>query len=272
MMPTGLELQMSADIPIEKKYRILSEICRASHFAWREAVVRRCPDVDPSEIVNEMWEITGVQTGEAYLKRLDGSGDLPGDKRGLGRFVRQVVLDPRRGAVGCGVELLVVAQWVEGDQPVGPIEDRPRAAVVGLQPYDLGLGPVLLEPEDVGHPCASPAVDRLVVVAHHAQVALVRRECLDDVAGIPDPPIGNDGNARPLNGPGYIINGSELGNPHAGNDPGSADGTRTDPHLDPVGSGFHQGFGGFGRADVSEYDFDIPGGLPGFFQGLYYGT
>jgi hypothetical protein len=69
---------MSADIPIDKKFRILSEICRASHFAWREAVVRRCPGVDPSEVVNEMWEITGVQTAEAYLKRVDRSKSLAG--------------------------------------------------------------------------------------------------------------------------------------------------------------------------------------------------
>jgi hypothetical protein len=69
-------LLMSTDFPIEKKFRILTEICRASHFAWREAVVRRCPDVDPSEIVNEMWDITGVQTALAYLKRLDRSKGL----------------------------------------------------------------------------------------------------------------------------------------------------------------------------------------------------
>ena len=67
---------MSTDIPIEKKFRILVEITRSSHFAWREAVLERCPDVDVRELVNEMWEITGVQTAEAYLKHLDHSGDI----------------------------------------------------------------------------------------------------------------------------------------------------------------------------------------------------
>jgi hypothetical protein len=67
---------MSDEIAVEKKFRILSEICRASHFAWREAVLRRCPDVDPADVVNEMWEITGVQTAEAYLKHIDSSGNL----------------------------------------------------------------------------------------------------------------------------------------------------------------------------------------------------
>jgi hypothetical protein len=67
---------MSSEIPIDKKYEILVQICRASHFAWREAVQRCCPDVDPEEVVNQMWDVTGVQTAEAYLKRLDPSRDL----------------------------------------------------------------------------------------------------------------------------------------------------------------------------------------------------
>ena len=65
------------DIPIEKKFKILSEITRASHFAWREAVVKCCPDVDPQKVVDTMWDVTGIQTGKAYLKRLDAAGNLP---------------------------------------------------------------------------------------------------------------------------------------------------------------------------------------------------
>ena len=53
------------------------EITRASHFAWREAVQRQFPGVDPAAIVNVMWDITGVQTAEAYLKRIDPSKSLP---------------------------------------------------------------------------------------------------------------------------------------------------------------------------------------------------
>jgi hypothetical protein len=68
---------VSAEIPVEKKHAVLVEICRASHFAWREAALRCCPNVDPRKLVNEMWDITGVQTGEAYLKRLDPSEPLP---------------------------------------------------------------------------------------------------------------------------------------------------------------------------------------------------
>jgi len=68
---------MSEPIPIEKRFRVLVEIARASHFAWREAALRLCPDVDPLALVKEMWRITGEQTAEAYLPRLDPEGDLP---------------------------------------------------------------------------------------------------------------------------------------------------------------------------------------------------
>ena len=67
---------MSEEIPVEKRFRILVEICRASHFAWREAVARRCPGIDPAVVVNEMWDVTGVQTAESYLAHLDPAGDL----------------------------------------------------------------------------------------------------------------------------------------------------------------------------------------------------
>ena len=59
------------DIPIEKKFKTLCEIVRAQHFAWREAALAMAPQVDPEALVNKMWEITGVQTGKAYAKRLD---------------------------------------------------------------------------------------------------------------------------------------------------------------------------------------------------------
>lgn len=68
---------MSEPVPIEKRFRVLVEITRASHFAWREAALRLCPDLDAGQLVNEMWKITGEQTAEAYLERLDPDGDLP---------------------------------------------------------------------------------------------------------------------------------------------------------------------------------------------------
>jgi len=68
---------MDTDLPAEEKFRILVEITRASHFAWREAALRCCPGLDARRLVNEMWEITGRQTALAYLKRLDASRNLP---------------------------------------------------------------------------------------------------------------------------------------------------------------------------------------------------
>ena len=59
------------DVPIETRFKVLCEIVRAQHFAWREAALALAPDLDPKELGNKMWEITGVQTAKAYLKRLD---------------------------------------------------------------------------------------------------------------------------------------------------------------------------------------------------------
>jgi hypothetical protein len=67
---------MSTEIPIEKRFKILVEISRASHFAWREAVARCCPGVNAQQLVNEMWRVTGEQTGVAYLKHFDVDGDI----------------------------------------------------------------------------------------------------------------------------------------------------------------------------------------------------
>ena len=69
---------MSGEIPAEKKFKILVEINRATHFAWREAALRCCPGLDAQKLVSEMWEITGVRTADAYLKHLDPSKDLAG--------------------------------------------------------------------------------------------------------------------------------------------------------------------------------------------------
>jgi len=60
-----------AEIPIEKRFRILSDILRAQHFAWRAAASEHCPGTDPRDLVVRMWEVTGDETARAYLKRLD---------------------------------------------------------------------------------------------------------------------------------------------------------------------------------------------------------
>ncbi|MFQ5592150.1 MAG: hypothetical protein ACE5HE_13385 [Phycisphaerae bacterium] len=59
------------EIPVEKRFRVLCEIVRAQHFAWRDAVRATVPGVDPQQVVNKMWEITAVETARTYLRRID---------------------------------------------------------------------------------------------------------------------------------------------------------------------------------------------------------
>ncbi len=64
------------DIPIETRFKVLCEIVRAQHFAWREAALALAPDLDPQVLGDKMWEITGAQTAKAYLKRIDPNKPL----------------------------------------------------------------------------------------------------------------------------------------------------------------------------------------------------
>ncbi len=59
------------EISVEKRFEILCRITRAQHFAWREAVAQLCPEIDVTEVVDRMWELTGLGTGKAYECRID---------------------------------------------------------------------------------------------------------------------------------------------------------------------------------------------------------
>jgi hypothetical protein len=67
---------------------------------------------------------------------------------------------------------------VVGDQVRGGREDVGGRAVIALQLDDLGARKILLEAQDVVHLGAAPAIDRLVVIADHAEVGLRRRLAL----------------------------------------------------------------------------------------------
>ena len=71
-----------------------------------------------------------------------------------------------------GPEGLAEAALVGGDDAGGGGEDVRGGAVVLLEADDLGAGEVLLEAQDVADLGAAPAVDRLVVVADAADVAV----------------------------------------------------------------------------------------------------
>jgi hypothetical protein len=60
-----------SDVPLSTKFEVLTEITRASHFAWHAAVRKVCPSIDPMKVTLEMWRLTGKQTGAAYLRKID---------------------------------------------------------------------------------------------------------------------------------------------------------------------------------------------------------
>ena len=72
-----------------------------------------------------------------------------------------------------GPELLVLAVLVARDHGVGRVEDELGGAVVLLELDHGGVGIVGLEVEDVAQVRAAPAVDRLVVVTHDGEVAVL---------------------------------------------------------------------------------------------------
>lgn len=61
---------------LEKKFNILSNIMRASHFEWRRAVLKLCPDLDPLELVKAYWNEVGLDTAGYYLKKIDPTKDI----------------------------------------------------------------------------------------------------------------------------------------------------------------------------------------------------
>ena len=71
-----------------------------------------------------------------------------------------------------GEQRLAEPALVVRDEVSGGGEDMPRRAIIALQPHDLRAGKILLEAQDVIDLRAAPAVDRLVVVADAADVAL----------------------------------------------------------------------------------------------------
>ena len=55
------------------------------------------------------------------------------------------------------------------------VQDFGGAAIVVLQADNLGVRPVVLEAENVGHVGPPPGINRLVIVSHDAEVAVAQR-------------------------------------------------------------------------------------------------
>ena len=78
-----------------------------------------------------------------------------------------------------GPQFFRLAAPVAGDDAVGGLDDVGGGAVVLLQFDDLRPGEIFFKFQDVADVRAAPLVDALVVVAHHAQVAVLLRQQID---------------------------------------------------------------------------------------------
>ncbi len=119
--------------------------------------------VDPVEDRHVLW--ARPVAAQELLDRLDDKGGLAPlavDGGHLDSWARSVV-----GPQGLGC-----AGPVAFDHRHGGGEDVARGAIILLEEDHLGVEEVFLEVEDVAHVRAAPAVDRLVVVAHDAEVTL----------------------------------------------------------------------------------------------------
>jgi hypothetical protein len=120
-----------ADIAVEKRFSVLCQITRSQHFAWRRAVCEVAPEVDPEAVVQRMWEVTGHQTGDAYLKRIDTSKPLSGQIARSIAWSSQCMGEDAQATVGDGAadEAWVRHEdcpWVHWHRREGLLaEDRP---------------------------------------------------------------------------------------------------------------------------------------------------
>src|SRR4051794_21056616 len=80
-----------------------------------------------------------------------------------------------------GTERLSHAPRVGADHDVGEIENLWRRAIVLLEPHDDSVGEIFVEVEDVADVRAPPTVDRLIVVADHADIPMLAAEELDQL-------------------------------------------------------------------------------------------
>ncbi len=60
----------------EKRFELLSNILRASHFEWRRAAQKLAPNVSGVEIVKAFWREVGLDTAQFYLRKIDPKKSL----------------------------------------------------------------------------------------------------------------------------------------------------------------------------------------------------
>ncbi len=60
----------------EKRFELLANIMRASHFEWRRAALATNPQPDPEALIRRYWEEVGRDTAAFYLRKIDPAGDV----------------------------------------------------------------------------------------------------------------------------------------------------------------------------------------------------
>ena len=93
--------------------------------------------------------------GAGFFLQVPGAGD--------GHLLAQHVL---------GAQRFAKASFIVRDQMARRRQDMPCAPVVPLKPDDFGARKIMIEPENVIDLGASPAINRLIVIAHAADVFL----------------------------------------------------------------------------------------------------
>jgi hypothetical protein len=59
-----------------KRFELLANIMRASHFEWRRAALALCPELSPDHLVKRYWEEVGRDTARYYLTKIDRAAPL----------------------------------------------------------------------------------------------------------------------------------------------------------------------------------------------------
>ncbi len=105
----------------------------------------------------------------------------PHDEVGFFELVRSAEVLDEVASLALGPQPLVLATLVLADDRRGRVENDLRRSVVALELHDFRFGEVVLEVEDVPQVGAAPAIDRLIGIADHRQVAVPLGQPLDEV-------------------------------------------------------------------------------------------
>ncbi len=121
------------DEKIKHHFDVLCQITRAQHFAWRQAVVDLAPGVDPTAVVDRMWELTGEQTGQTYARRIDTDRPLAKQIAASIVWSSECMGEAAHVEEGTGDEAFVVhndCPWFHWHKKLGLLaEDRPGCDV-----------------------------------------------------------------------------------------------------------------------------------------------